>query len=86
MSNETYAVLGFMAFVAGIVGLNLWDYWRAYDSLPTFDEYCEQHPELVKNGLCRCHACGGGRMFLHTLDSHRRRHVCATCGTVLYRS
>ena len=85
MSNDTLALLGFMALVAGIVGLNLWDYWRAYGSLPTFDEYSEQHPGLVKDGLCRCHKCGGGRLFLHSFDSYRRRHVCATCGTVLFR-
>jgi hypothetical protein len=86
MSNDTLALLGFMALVAGIFGLNLWDYWRAYGSLPTFDEYGEQHPGLVKDGRCRCHKCGGGRLFLHSFDSYRRRHVCATCGTVLFRS
>lgn len=86
MSNDQLAVLAFVAFFGGIVALNLWGYWKAYGSLPTYDEYREQHPELVKNGRCRCHKCGGGRVFLHTLDAYRRRHICATCSTVLYRS
>lgn len=78
--------LVFVALFVIFGGGTLLAYWLAYASLPTFDEYRRRHPDLVKNGRCRCHSCGGDRVFLHTLDAFHRRHVCATCGTVLYRS
>lgn len=84
--SEWLYVLGFVSVVTLIIIWNAWAYWRMFGSLPTFDEYRCQHPELFKNGRCRCHKCGGGRVFLHTLDPFRRRHICATCSTVLYRS
>lgn len=86
MLGDTMSTLGFVACCALIVGVKLWRLWRDYLHLPTFDEYRELHPGLVNNGRCRCHKCGGGRVFLHSLDAYRRRHICATCSTLLYRS
>lgn len=78
-------VLGGVALLGGLVW---WANWRIYGRFPTFEQYQRLHPESVKNGQCRCHHCGGGRVFLQHLDGEidRRRHLCVTCGTVLYRS
>lgn len=79
----TLAIVGLFALVIGVGALGFWNlYWR----LPTFDEYCRRHPGQVKEGRLRCNRCGGSRVFLYHLTEHHRRHLCATCGTVLYRS
>lgn len=79
-------VLPFLAFFALIVGLNLRSHWKLYGSLPTFDDYRSSHPEAVRHGRLHCHHCSGGRIYVHSLDALRRRHICVACGTVLYRS
>lgn len=68
------------------LALLVWGYWRVYGRHPTFDEYRAMHPDLFKNGRCRCRHCGGGRMYLQGPDAGSRLHVCVTCGKVLYRS
>ena len=78
--------LQFVGFIALIVGLKVWVWWKTYGSLPTFDDYCRRHVELVRHGRVKCGNCGGGRVYLHSLDAVRRRHICVACGTVLYRS
>lgn len=78
-------VVGGVALFAGLVW---WVNWRIYGRFPTFEQYQRLHPDSVKNGGCRCHMCGGQRVFLQHLGGEldRRRHICVTCGTVLYRS
>ncbi len=72
--------------VIAIVGFNLWRYWRTYRSFPTFEEYRSQYPHLVRGGHVRCCRCGGGRVHVHHMDPDHRRHICASCSAVLYRS
>jgi len=76
----------FAGIFAAIVGLNMWSAWQAYGRLPTFDLYRRRHPELFGHGRCQCRCCGGDRIYVHSLDALRRRHVCANCGVLLYRS
>lgn len=78
--------VGVVVFFVCTFVLSWLSYKRMYLDLPTFEEYRSRYPHLVKEGRCRCYRCGGGRVFLHNLDPYRRRHICATCGTVLYRS
>ncbi len=75
----------FEAWFAFIVGVNVAHYWLSYRRYPSFEEYRRRYPALVRNGHCSCFRCGGRRVFLHNLGPFRRRHVCATCSTVLYR-
>lgn len=75
-----------VVFFALIVGLNLRSNWNLYGSLPTFDEYRSRHPDSVRRGRLHCSHCGSGRIYVHSLDAVRRRHICVACGTVLYRS
>lgn len=84
--TNALAGTGLVAFVALILCAAVWEYWATYGSLPTFNEYRRRHPSLFKAGRCHCVACGSGRVYVHALDALRRRHICATCGTVLYRS
>ncbi len=79
-------VLLFVAFFALVVGLNLRANWKLYGSLPTFDDYRRSHPECVRHGRLHCSRCDSGRIYVHSLDALRRRHICVSCGTVLYRS
>lgn len=76
----------FLGFFAVIIGLNLRAYWQAYGRLPSYEEYRSSHPGLFQHGRCHCRSCGGGRIYVHSLDARRRRHVCVNCGEVLYRS
>jgi hypothetical protein len=72
--------------VALIVVYNVRAYRRVYGSLPTYDGYKRRHPDRLRFGRCHCANCGSGRIYVHSLDAIHRRHICATCGTVLYRS
>jgi hypothetical protein len=78
--------LGFVAVFVLILGVNLWNYWRVYGSVPTYEKYRTSHPGLLKFGRCHCRCCGSGRIYVHSLTPLHRRHICANCGTVLYRS
>lgn len=78
--------VGIGAVFVGSFVLAWRSYKRMYLDLPTFDEYGRQHPDLVQEGRCQCSRCGGHRIFVHNLDPDRRRHICSTCGSVLYRS
>lgn len=69
-----------------VVGGNAWRYWSAYGRLPWFEEYCQRHREAVRRGRCHCHHCGASRIYVHSLTPWWRRHICAQCGEVLYRS
>ena len=81
-----FELLFFGAVIALIMGINLRAYWQAYGRLPRFDEYRRRHPDLFRHGRCQCRRCGAGRIYVHSLDASRRRHVCTNCGEVLYRS
>lgn len=86
MSSDALVTLAIGGFIALVMGLGALGFWNMYWRLPTFDEYRRRHPGLVKNGRLRCNRCAGGRVFLYHLTEHHRRHLCATCGAVLYRS
>lgn len=84
--SEGSVFLGLVTAFVVMLGLNLRAYWRIYGGLPTFDQYRARHPKLVKFGRCHCRCCGSGRIYVHSLTAQHRRHICGTCGTVLYRS
>lgn len=77
---------GVVALFVGYFVLGLRKVKRLYSDLPTFEQYRRQHPDLVREGRCRCHSCSGHRIFVENLSPEHRRHICATCSTVLYRS
>ncbi len=77
---------GVVAFFVGYFVLGWRKVKRVYFDLPTFAEYRRQYPQLVHEGRCQCHSCGGHRIFVEKLSPEHRRHICATCSTVLYRS
>lgn len=82
-----FADLAWLLGLAALgVALLVWGCWRVYGRHPTFDEYRVRHPDLFKNGRCRCHRCGGGRIYLQGPGSGSRLHICVTCGEILYRS
>lgn len=77
-----------LAAGVGLVLAAVWGlaYWLVYARYPAFDEYRERYPHLCRNGRCYCHCCGGGRIYVERLDIAHRRHLCMTCGEILYRS
>lgn len=83
---ELFVVLAVVGAVGLFVWLVWWVNWRIYWRFPTFEKYKLLHPNLVKNGQCSCHNCGGRRLYLKHIDLDRHRHICVVCGTVLYRS
>ena len=78
--------LATVCLIALVVCALSWQNWCAYGRLPTFGEFRRRHPEAFKGGRFRCIHCDGGRVFIHSLDLHRRRHICVSCGKCLYRS
>lgn len=73
-----------------VIGVLIVAYLRR-QSVPTFDQYQAQHPNLVNNGRVTCRQCGGGSIYLRVAGRSfsgvvTNVHVCRTCGTNLYRS
>lgn len=77
-----------LAAGVGLVFAVVWGltYWLVYARYPSFHEYRERHPRFFRNGQCYCHCCGSGRIYVERLDVAHRRHLCMTCGEILYRS
>lgn len=94
MFTEKYlAVAGFIVFfitfVAILVVINRRAIWLPYLSLPTYDEYADKYPNLVKKGRVICSKCDGTHIRMRSLVNGSptyHTHYCVTCGTALYRS
>jgi hypothetical protein len=76
--------------VFAVIGIFIFLAFKKHTSLPTFDQYRSNHPELVKDGKIACHKCSGNDIFVktigHTPTSLLNHHLCKTCGTTLFRS
>lgn len=55
----------------------------------TYNDYITAYPECFHNGAVRCRWCGGLQLALmrdSSVFGLAHRHVCAQCGSELYRS
>jgi len=73
-----------------VIGVLIVTYLRR-QSMPTFDQYQAQYPNLVNDGHVTCRQCGGGSIYLRFAGLSfsgvvTNVHVCRACGTNLYRS
>ncbi|MDH2916379.1 MAG: hypothetical protein PXX77_05810 [Gallionella sp.] len=73
-----------------VIGFFFYRAFKKHSSTPTFDDYRNNYPELVKDGKITCHKCSGKDIFVKTIGktptSLLNHHLCKTCGTTLFRS
>jgi hypothetical protein len=84
------AVPSFIGFVIWLIVSQLRGGFKKYNSMPTFTEYRNTHPNLVDNGRVICRECAGSQIYVRHVGNVGSKllnfHVCRTCGTALYRS
>jgi hypothetical protein len=70
-----------------VIGFFIFRGLKKHYSIPTFDDYCNAHSELVKDGKITCYKCSGNDIFVKPVgNSLLNHHLCKTCGTTLFRS
>lgn len=81
--------LGIFAFASVFIYLVRSREYEGYAKHPTFEEYKQNHPELVKKGSVECFNCGSTKIQskgLYNAVDKKRIHSCIMCGKVLYKT
>lgn len=79
---------GFFSAVPAALLWGLTANWRFWRSLPTLDEYLEEHPECNTGKGISCCTCGSRSIRnwgIAGADDWRRSFVCNHCGNYLHR-
>lgn len=85
-----------MLVVLFVTSITLWTAWRCVRWIRRwcrpyqFENYVNDHPDLITGKSVRCHACGGASIYItrvgHTPFTIRNAHICRRCGETLYYS
>jgi hypothetical protein len=55
----------------------------------TYEDYVRDHPNVLKSGSVRCHACQSSNIWVRRDGQglfKTQTHCCRQCGAALYRS